>query len=274
VTLQYGVSITNFGEYGDPREVARLAQIAEQAGWDGLFIWDHLAFVWGVSSGDPFIVLAAVAMVTTRLKLGTTVTPLPRRRPQVLAQTLTTLDRLSHGRMIFGVGLGGVPKEYTAFGESAEAKRRAAMLDEGLEMLTRLWSGESVTHHGAHYTVEGVTLAPLPVQRPRIPVWVGGASAGALRRAAQWDGWLPVSADETRMTQTPEQLASDLAVIRAHRQTSAPFDIAVAGYSTPADGALVHEYAAAGATWWLESVHGLRGSFEEMLARVEAGPAI
>ncbi len=270
--MQYGLDVINFGPYGDPRATAQLARVAEDAGWDGLFVWDHLAFVWGMDSGDPWIILTAAALATTHLKLGTAVTPLPRRRPQVLAQTLTTLDRLSNGRMILGVGLGGVAEEYTSFGEPGDARTHAAMLDEGLEVLNQLWSGEKVEHHGAHYVIEGVTLSPLPIQRPRIPIWVGGNSHGAMRRAACWDGWLPDSANETQITKTPKQLATELAFIRQQRAGTAPFEVAFMGYSTPADKQLVREYADAGATWWLECLHGLRGSFDEMLSRVKAGP--
>lgn len=271
--MHYGLEISNLGEYGDPREVARLAQLAEQVGWDGSFIWDHLGFVWDAPAGDPWIVLSAAAFVTSRVKLGTLVTPVPRRRPQVLAHTLTTLDRLSNGRMILGVGLGGVAQEYTAFGEPGDARQRAAMLDEGLEVLDRLWSGEKVTHHGPHYTVEDVTLSPLPVQRPRIPIWVGGQSQAALRRAARWDGWVPDSTTaDGKITKTPEQLAADVAAIKQSRHTLESFDVVLSGYSSASDVALVREYADAGATWWVECIHGLRGSFEEMLTRVKAGP--
>ena len=273
--MRYGVDITNFGEYADPRNVIRLAQMAETAGWEGLFVWDHLGFVWGVPSGDPWVVLAAVAASTARLKIGTSVTPLPRRRPQVLAHTLATLDILSNGRVVFGAGLGGVPAEYTAFGEPDDPMRLAAMLDEGLEVLSRLWSGERVMHHGPHYIAEGVTLAPLPIQRPRIPVWIGGESAPALRRAARWDGWIPGGVDEHgRITKSPEQLAAQVAIIRQQRTSAAPLEVAILGQSAPTERALARAYEEAGATWWLEMLHGLRGSFDEMLSRTAAGPPV
>src|SRR5262245_14574436 len=140
--VRYGIEIVNLGEYADPRPLIQIARAAEDAGWEALFVWDHLAFVWGVPSGDPWVALAGVAAVTRKLMLGTGVTPLPRHRPHVLAQTLTTLDRLSDGRVVLGAGLGGVSGEYTAFGESGDHKLHAAMLDEGLDVLDRLWSGE------------------------------------------------------------------------------------------------------------------------------------
>ncbi len=271
--MHYAIEVVNLGDYADPRPVVKLAQAAEAAGWEGLFIWDHLGFVWGAPSGDPWVILAAVAQATTRLRLGATVTPLPRRRPQVLANTLATLDVLSEGRMIFAAGLGGVPEEFMAFGEDADPGVRAQKLDEGLDVLNRLWAGEVVIHQGAHYTVNGVHLAPRPVQRPRLPVWIGGDSPPALRRAAHWDGWTTGGADQAgKLVKTPQQVADAVAYIHRHRVRDAHFDVAMTGVSTPADGPLTREYAEAGVTWWLESLHGFRGPFETLLARVEAGP--
>jgi alkanesulfonate monooxygenase SsuD/methylene tetrahydromethanopterin reductase-like flavin-dependent oxidoreductase (luciferase family) len=271
--MRKGIEIVNLGEYADPRPLVALARTAEEAGWEALCVWDHLGFVWGAPSGDPWIALAAVAAVTTRLKLCVAVAPLPRYRPHVLAQALTTLDRLSDGRMVLGAGLGGVAAEYSAFGESSDPKHLASMLDEGLDVISRLWSGRHVTHRGAHYTIEGLTLAPLPLQQPRIPIWIGGESRPALRRAARWDGWIigGVNQDGT-MNRTPEQLAAKVAALRQLRADTTPFEVAMTGYSTPGDDRLVGEFASAGVTWWLESLHGSRGSHEELLARVAAGP--
>lgn len=273
--MHFGIEVATLGEYADPRQVVRLAQAAEAAGWEGLFVWDHLAFAWGAPSGDPWVILAAVAQATRRLRLGPAVTPLPRRRPHLLANTLATLDVLSEGRVIFGAGLGGVPEEFTAFGEAGDPSARAARLDEGLAVLDRLWSGEMVTHHGIYYTVEAVTLAPLPVQRPRLPIWIGGESAPAMRRAARWDDWVVGGADQDgkTMNKTPAQVAEKLAYLRQNRSRSAPFDVSLSGYTTsPSDTARPREFAAVGVTWWVESLHGYRGSFDELLGRVKAGP--
>src|ERR671921_504836 len=273
--MHYGIVTANLGEYADPRVVVRVAQVAEEAGWEAFFVWDHMGFVWGSASSDPWINLSAVAVSTGRLKLGTAITPLARRRPQVVANALGSLDLLSGGRMIFGAGLGGVIEEFTAFGEAGAAKERAAMLDEGLTVLDRLWSGEMVTHHGQYYDVENVSLAPLPLQRPRIPIWIGGESPPALRRAARWDGWLAptTSPDGTPiMDKDPGRIAEKVAEIRRHRTTDTPFAVAVDGYSEPADSALPDAYEAAGATWWLESIHDGRERPDEMLERIKAGP--
>ena len=269
--MRYAIVTANLGDYADPRVTVRLARAAEAAGWEALFVWDHLGFVRGVPSGDPYVILSAVAATTEHLKLGLAVTPLARRRPQVVANAVASLDLLGGGRAIFGAGLGGVPEEFTAFGEPGDAKRRAAMLDEGLEVLDGLWSGETVTHRGQHYAAEGVSLAPL--LRPRIPIWIGGESPPALRRAARWDGWLaPATNPDGTMAKSPERIAEMVAEIRRHRTTDAPFEVAVDGYSEVGDPTLPSAYGAAGATWWLESIHGMRGSLGEMIARVEAGP--
>jgi alkanesulfonate monooxygenase SsuD/methylene tetrahydromethanopterin reductase-like flavin-dependent oxidoreductase (luciferase family) len=273
--MRYGIVTANLGEYADPRVAVRLARVAEAAGWEAFFVWDHLGFVRSVPSGDPWIILSAVAASTTRLKLGLAVTPLARRRPQVVANAVASLDLLSGGRMVFGAGLGGVPEEFTAFGEPGDAKRRAAMLDEGLQILDGLWSGETVTHHGQNYAVQGVSLSPRPLQRPRIPVWIGGESPPALRRAARWDGWLApaTSHDGTpTMAKGPERIAEMVAEIGRHRTTDTPFEVAIDGYSEPGDPKLPHAYEAAGATWWLESINDVRGPLEETMARVRVGP--
>lgn len=167
--------------------------------------------------------------------------------------------------MILGAGAGGVAAEFAAFGDPAEAVDRAAMLDEGLDVVARLWSGRPVTHAGRFCQVNGVTLAPLPVQRPRVPVWIGGASRAARRRAARWDGWVIGCDDEQgHMVVPPARIAASVAEIAGPGDD--PFDIAVIGASTGAGDPVAAAYAAAGATWWLE--HVLRAA---RLARKHAG---
>jgi len=262
--VRYGICLANFGTYSDPSVPVRLAQAAEASGWDGVFIWDHLAFAWGPPAADPWTVLAAIATSTEHVRLGTAVTPVARRRPHVLAHQVATLDNLSGGRVTFGAGLGGVTSEFGKFGEPTDAKVRAAMLDEGLELLRQFWSGEEVTHRGEHYTVEGVTLSPAPRQE-RLPIWIGGNRSASLRRAARWDGWLADSADPTGMTLTPDDISRSIATIgRAD-----DYDVAVLGQRDSGDPAA---YAQAGATWWLENLHDQRGGLDEMLALVQQGP--
>jgi probable F420-dependent oxidoreductase len=262
--VRFGICLANIGTYSDPNVGVRVAQTAEAAGWDGVFIWDHLAFVWDAPAADPWITLSAIAATTSRVRIGTAVTPVARRRPQVLAHELATLDRLSGGRVIFGAGLGGSPREFGNFGEPTDAKVRAELLDEGLDVMRQLWSGEQVTHRGKHFTVDGVTFAPTPVQE-HIPIWIGGNRPASLRRAARWDGWLADSADPTGMTLSPDDIAHRVAQIGR----DADFTVAVLGQSDRGDPA---EYEQAGATWWLENVHDKRGSVDEVLALVGAGP--
>ncbi len=159
--VHYGICLANIGTYSDPRVGVRVAEAAEAGGWDGVFIWDHLAFVWGPPAGDPWITLAAIASATSRVRVGTAVTPVARRRPHVLAHELATLDVLSAGRVIFGAGLGGSESEFGKFGEPTDARVRAAMLDEGLDVIRRLWSGAEVTHHGEHACRSGSAATAL-----------------------------------------------------------------------------------------------------------------
>jgi alkanesulfonate monooxygenase SsuD/methylene tetrahydromethanopterin reductase-like flavin-dependent oxidoreductase (luciferase family) len=240
--VNFAVCLSNFGSYADPRQSLRVAESAESAGWDGFFVWDHLAFVWGPPSADPWVTLAAVAAETGSLTLGTAVTPLPRRRPQVVAQQLASLEALNGGRVVLGAGLGGNEKEFTRFGEDADAHRRARLLDDGLGVVRELWPG---------------------------PIWIGGNSGPALGRAARWDGWVANSVATEGMTMTPDELARNIATIGR----GAGFDVACNGYSSPSDAALCAEYADAGATWWLENLHDRRFDVDGVLARVGAGPA-
>ncbi|NUS09385.1 MAG: LLM class flavin-dependent oxidoreductase [Nonomuraea sp.] len=266
--MRYGIDVAILGDLAEPARLVTLAQEAEAAGWDAVLVWDHLAFAWGTPSADPWVALAAAAQATSRIRLGTAVTAVARHRPERLAQTVATFDRLSGGRAILGAGLGGVTREFTAFGS---ARPGGPVLDEALDVMASLWSGDEVHHQGAHYTVDGVRLAPLPLQRPRVPVWVGGTAPGALRRAARWDGWVVAGDDqEGRMTLSPDALAAQVDELRRHRSAVDDFDVAVIGVSEP--GSPMPAYAEAGATWWLEHLHGFRGSVEHLLRRVKAGP--
>ena len=145
---------------------------------------------------DPWIALTAMAMVTNRIKLGPMIIPLPRRRPWKLARESVTLDRLSQGRLILGMGIGSDSffKEYSTYGESQDDKLHGAMLDEGLDVLVRLWSGVRVNYTGQHYQLHDALFLPTPLQRPRIPIWIAGfwPMKKPFRRAAQWDGFCPL----------------------------------------------------------------------------------
>jgi alkanesulfonate monooxygenase SsuD/methylene tetrahydromethanopterin reductase-like flavin-dependent oxidoreductase (luciferase family) len=239
--MQYGLYFPNFGKFGDPDVVVEIAATAERAGWEGVFPFDHLQVGHGVGPViDTWVTLAAVAAVTERIRIGPMVTPVPRRRPAKLAHEAVTLDHLSGGQLILGVGIGGPPDEdFGNFGDAADNRIRGEQLDEGLELLDALWSGEVVNHQGTHYTASDARFLPRPVQLPRIPVWVGGMwpRKPAFRRAARWDGVFPIATGDTLddyVPMTPEILTDILAYVAAPRATGGPFDVAVIGSSFPA----------------------------------------
>ncbi|HZU14099.1 MAG TPA: LLM class flavin-dependent oxidoreductase [Chloroflexota bacterium] len=275
--MKFAIHLPAFGEYAEPRAVADLAREAERAGWDGLFLWDHVIFTPNFyPMTDPFIALAAAAVQTDRLRLGTLLTPLPRRRPWKVARETVALDRLSGGRFILGVGLGDPAQwDYGFFGEDEDARVRAEKLDEGLALLGGLWSGELVGHEGTHYRMHEVRFQPTPLQRPRIPVWVGGwyPNKPPMRRAARWDGVAPGHLERQL---TPEEWREILTYIAQHRTSSEPFDAVHSGGQTTGtdragDAATVRPYGEAGVTWWLEDVSpwrfGLRWEDELTPAR-------
>jgi alkanesulfonate monooxygenase SsuD/methylene tetrahydromethanopterin reductase-like flavin-dependent oxidoreductase (luciferase family) len=236
-----------FDELADPLAVARLAAEAEEAGWHGVFVWDQLR--WGApvrQVADPWISLAAIATATEQVRLGPMVTPLPRRRPAKVARETATLDSLSRGRLILGVGIGSdrFAGELSRTGEQLDDRLRGLMLDESLQILEVAWSGEPVHHRGEHYTIDGVQFLPRPVQRPGVPVWVAGfpGNVKPLRRAARYDGFFPANLEH------PDQLSEVVATIaELRRDDAAPYDIAV-GLPVGVDPV---PYAEAGATWWM-----------------------
>jgi alkanesulfonate monooxygenase SsuD/methylene tetrahydromethanopterin reductase-like flavin-dependent oxidoreductase (luciferase family) len=230
------------------------------------------------------MLLTAAALATSRIRLGTLLTPAPRYRPQQLARQVATLDHLSGGRVIFAAGLGGpVEDEYRSFGDSADPRRLAERLDEGLELLDRFWSGEPVNHHGRHYEVRDVTLLPATVQRPRPPVWIGGfwPRRPPMRRAARWDGAVPLF-ETARHGHVPDvaEVRDLVGYVRKHRADEAerPFEFVLGG-ATPADPAAARDVIGplrdAGATWWDERQLQTGPDLDRLppvLRRIEAGP--
>jgi len=276
--MRYAIDIAPLGELSDPHAIVRLAVAAEAAGWDGLSIWDSLGVSIGTSAPDPFVALAAVASATTRLRLIASVIALPRRRPQLVAQSAATLDRWSGGRLVLGVGSGGDSGDFLSFGEPFEPKERAAMMDESLVLVDAFLRGQTVHHEGPTWIVRDSAVGPRPIQQPRPPIWLGGMKPGALRRAARWDGWIgiAVSEDGSAMVLSPEAFGGMVDRLHAERavagRTDAPFEVALFGFSEPGERDLVARYGDAGATWWLESLSPLGGSVERLLERIEAGP--
>lgn len=280
--LSCAVGLPNVREYADPRLLVDLAVHAEAAGWDGVFVWDHIAREEdpAIPATDPWIVAAAMAVRTERVRLGIMVTPLARRRPWKVARETVALDRLSGGRLTLGVGLGGgVRNEFAAFGEASDARARAELLDEGLAILGGLWSGEPFEFHGRRHHVTGAQFLPRPVQRPRVPVWVAGRwpNRRPFRRAARWDGVFPVFEGVAYAEMpAPEQLAEVVAYTREQRKAEDPFDVALEcisdGEDRPADAALAQAYADAGLTWWVEKLGWFRGRLDAVRERIRRGP--
>ena len=235
--------------YGDATDIAEMAAVAEASGWDGLFVWEAL---YGV---DAWVSLAAAAIRTTTLRVGTLLTPVSRRKPWELAGQVATLDRLSAGRVTLSVGLGALDSGFADFGEECDRRLRAELLDEGLDIMVGLWTGEPVSYAGRHYTLTPNEFPSIKhvVQQPHPPVWCVGAltSAKSMARATRWSGLLPQVVDDgTARQATLEELTRAMPSIR-EATGGAPFDIVVEGsWQEHAPAA----WAEAGATWWIESL--------------------
>jgi alkanesulfonate monooxygenase SsuD/methylene tetrahydromethanopterin reductase-like flavin-dependent oxidoreductase (luciferase family) len=283
--VRFSINIPNFGDFADARTVAAVAVAAEQAGWDGLFVWDHVVHDKrkraGVPFGDPWMLLTAAALATERIRLGTLVTPVARRRPHQLARQVATLDALSAGRVIFSAGLGGpIDDEFGSFGEPTDPVLLAEQLDEGLELLERYWSGEAVNHDGRHYQVRDVTLLPATVQQPRPPVWIAGfwPHRRPMRRAARWDGVVPLfkSAGHGHPPHVDE--VRDLVGYVGRFRDDSPFEVVVGGVSPGGKAGardLIGPLAEAGATWWDERQRYESADLDRLtpvLRRIEQGP--
>jgi alkanesulfonate monooxygenase SsuD/methylene tetrahydromethanopterin reductase-like flavin-dependent oxidoreductase (luciferase family) len=250
--MQYGFVLP----FGDARTIAEHARLAEESGWDAFFIAE------AVVGTDAWVALAAAAMLTSRIRLGTLLTPVSRRRPWKLASETVTLDQLSGGRVILSVGLGALDTGFEAFGEVTDRKARAELLDEGLEIITRLWQGERFSYTGKHYTVKPEFWAPpRPVQQPRIPIWVVGAwpRPKSIARALRYDGIIPAGQDEQGQHRflRPDEIRAVRAHADEQRPGLPPLDIVIEG-NTPigeptAAAEQVRHWAAAGASWWIES---------------------
>ncbi len=277
-TLHCGIIVPNFGEYSDPLRLAEMAREAEEAGWDGFFVWDQISMETPEPVCDVWIALALIAQSTKRIKLGPMVTPIPRRRPTTLARQSVTLDHVSGGRLILGVGLGAFQyEEFEALGDEPDLKIRAEMLDEGLQVLTGLWSGKPFSYEGKHYRIKDAQFLPKPVQEPRIPVWVAGIwpNKRPFRRAATWDGVMPGWDLFGTPKQSPQEVRDMVAYIMSQRTSSETFEVAhggkTSGTDREADGIELSKYKEAGVTWWLEDLNPWRGPMEDMRERIRNG---
>lgn len=267
---------------GDARTAADFAHEAEASEWDGFFVWEP---VWGV---DAWVTLAAAAMRTKKIRLGTMVTPVSRRRPWKLASETATLDHLSKGRLILSVGLGAIDTGFIQFGEETDRKIRAELLDEGLDIVTGLWQGQPFTYNGKHYHVKETNFAmpPPPLQKPRIPIWVVGAwgREKSMQRVLRYDGILPtmLNADGEHMKLKPGDVRALKTYVDDKRELATPFDIVIEGMTPGLNrrkaSAMVKPFAEAGATWWMEADWALADRVwttraqDLILKRIKQGP--
>jgi alkanesulfonate monooxygenase SsuD/methylene tetrahydromethanopterin reductase-like flavin-dependent oxidoreductase (luciferase family) len=265
-----------FGELADPRRVASLAAAAEQAGWDGFFVWDHMLAVPGMAVADAWTTLAAIATATTAIRLGALVTPLSRRRPWTLARQIATLDHLSGGRLVAGIGLGDDGwHEFSAFGEVVSPRGRAELLDESLDVLQAFLSGNEVSYHGKHLVIDSPALLPRPVQEP-VPVWAAcrWPHRKPLARAARLQGCFPIFGGTGPLSFGPaeiEAIRAQLASLGAPRS----HQMVVCGATRQVSQARREEFIAGmratGVDWLLESF-GPGLTAEEIEAAVRAAP--
>lgn len=282
--MKYGINIPNFGWFGDIDTLVKFGTEVEDSGWDGFFLWDHLLVFkqedMVVPFADPWIALTAIACNTKRIRLGPLITPLPRRRPWKIAREALSLDHLSKGRLILGVGIGSpADVEFDYFGEESDVKIRAQKLDESLEIITGLWSGEPFSYDGRYYHLKRMTFLPKPKQTPRIPIWVGGSVPfkAPFRRAARFDGVVPIHSRWPEKI-TPGDLHDILEIIRDKRGNLDNYDVVISGETSGKDSRkdaeMVRPWFQTGANWWLEDIHGLRAGLDELRIRIRDGPPI
>lgn len=275
--MKFGIYAPNWGKtFGNPKLVTELATLAEESGWDGFFLWDHIIFN---DEGfqdvvDPFITLTSMALNTDRIKIGTTVTPVTRRRPWKLERETVTLDALSEGRLILGVGLGG-SNEFSMMNEETNPRILAEMAMEQLDILDGLWSGEEFSYNGKHYSFKELKFTPKPVQHPRIKLWGAGTwpKKGPFRRAAKLDGVIPLSVDY-RQPLTPEDYRNMIAYMKK-QGLSEPYDIVKISFDTTKScekKRMIQDFQVVGVNWWLEMVSDWNGSIEKIRDIITQGP--
>ena len=280
--MKYGFIIPR----GDVHTIPELAEKVEAAGWDAVFIPDCISIETDQYPAtewyDPWVLLAVIAVRTRRVRFGTMLTPLSRRRPWKVARETVTLDHLSNGRLILPVGLGAAGDDagFYKVGEAMDRKTRAKLLDESLEIITGLWSGQQFSYEGEHYHVRGMTLLPPPVQSPRIPIWVVGAwpRAKSMQRVLRYDGLLPNKLDQDgRLAEiAPADIQAMKTYIDEHRTSDIPFDIVWEGRTPGEDrekgAAIVRKWQEAGVTWWLEAMWESDVTMDDVRERIEQGP--
>lgn len=272
--IRYGLYIPNYGPLAEPSTLVKLAKLAEEKGWEGIFLWDHIPVDSQMNAYDPWLLLSLVAVNTEKMRIGTTVTPLARRRPQKIAKEVVTLDHISNGRFTLGIGLGG-KKEFKGYGESFRPRETAEKLDESVEVLRLLWSGEQVDYQGKHIQIKAQHL-PTPVQK-KIPIWVGGnwPNKAPFRRAAKHQGVFPLKKGDGH-GMTPQDYRDILKYIKKHGGDLPDYDVVMTVYSegdTEKDK-WMKGYKDAGVNWFVDCLDPWRAKAEELLDRVKRGPTV
>ncbi len=265
---------------GSTQQTLDMAVAAEEAGWDGFFTWDCIS-IGTMDAYDPWALLGAIAVRTQTMTLGAMVFPLSRRRPWKVAREALTVDHLSNGRLVMPVGLGVLDDGgfSRVSDEVTDRKLRAERLDETLEILELAWRGEPFSYEGKHHTVKDLVFQPVPVQKPRIPIWVVAPwpAPRSMNRAIRWDGVVPSLRESPFEPLKSSDVADIAAWIREHRNADGPFEIVLEGMSPDDDPkaatAKLAPLAEAGATWWIESRwEAPHNAPEALLERIKQGP--
>ena len=273
--MKHGLFLPPFDGLADVERMAELAVRAEEAGWDGFFVWDHLRYPAPVRDIlDPYACLAVMAERTSRITLGPMVTPLNRRRPQVVARQAVALDRLSKGRLVMGFGIGDdyPDGELACFGELTDAVERGRALNEGIAIFRGLVSGEEVNVTGEFFKAQGVTFQPTAYRSSGIPVWTAGRwpNPGPVRRAAHHQGMMVIQMTEPEQVDDLKVKLSEAGADLEH------FDIVVWGQR---DEKMLYrederyaEWARAGVTWFLTGPGPFNLDYDEVHRYIAAGP--
>jgi alkanesulfonate monooxygenase SsuD/methylene tetrahydromethanopterin reductase-like flavin-dependent oxidoreductase (luciferase family) len=266
--VKHAINVPPFGAFGDVHALVALAVSAEENGWDGFFVWDHVLYSEDVPFVDAWTALAAIASTTSTIRLGPGVAALARRRPWRVARESVTLDHLSNGRLILGVGLGtDFWRDFSAFsGEADDDIERAELTDDAIEIITRLWTGERVSYEGKRLSITDARFLPRPVQQPRIPIWTGVIwkpwTTGPLRRSARCDGVMPF-----RPTPFTVDEAREIRDTFAAARGNDDFDLCL-----PVGQGRMADFEAAGVTWCTHNFAPPEGPLERVQKAIASGP--
>ena len=278
--MNFAVSLPNYKKYADVHLLIKMAKEAETAGWDGFVIWDHEAAGGKSPVTDPWVTMGAIAAQTHKMKLGIIITQLAKHSPWKIAKEAATLDQLTDGRFILGIGLGfALEREFKVLGDEHKEKARKAVLDEILEILGDLWTEDDYKISDEHFKED----QPQPDRKKKrpvyIPIWMAGLWPDRLqfRRVAQWNGVLPIAKGyEYNNMMLPEAINDVIEFVGSHRTVDEPFDIIHAGITSGVDHEkdkeIIETYRQAGVTWWMEAITPGRAPVEKIIERIKAGP--